>query len=303
MLRSLHNGSAADEALHGNVRDFPLPMLLRTLESRARTGALRLGNGGEIWVSQGRIYLATTPGSPSLSSVLAGAGLGTAGEIDRMFADSRDLRPVLDQLLPSNPDRQQVAQRLLHEYVLAALFEMLLPSDVSFTFDDGRAHRLGDRLASDSSELVEQAEHRLTIWTRIATRIPSTAAIFRLAPVLPDGAWERLVSADEWRLLALLDGHRTVADVVAADGGSAFGVCSSLYRLLLEGVVEPVLVNAPDLDPASDTHIGRIENQRGGYSGRSVGLTGEGNRVEPIRSASTEAAQARPSAMAQTMRL
>ena len=48
------------------------------------------------------------------------------------------------------------------------------------------------------------------------------------------------MTADEWRYLSLLDSHRSVADVITETGESAFRVCTSLYRLLLEGLIEEV---------------------------------------------------------------
>ena len=68
--------AVSEEALQGNLKDFPLAALMRSLESRRRTGALSLAGGGEIWFSDGRVYLATTRGGSALSAVLFGADAG-----------------------------------------------------------------------------------------------------------------------------------------------------------------------------------------------------------------------------------
>ena len=229
--------AVSEEALQGNLKDFPLAALMRSLESRRRTGALSLAGGGEIWFSDGRVYLATTRGGSALSAVLFGADAGSLDEIEAMFA-ADDERSVLDRLLAARPDRETLIRRLLHEYNLNSLFELLVPSEASFSFESGRRHRVGDRLASDTGALLAQAEHRVEIWRRIASRIPSTSTAFRLSTVLPDAVFERLVTADEWQYLARLDGRTSVADVITVTGESAFRVCSTLYRLLLEGLIE-----------------------------------------------------------------
>ena len=230
----------SEEALQGNLKDFPLAALMRSLESRRRTGALSLAGGGEIWFSEGRVYLATTRGGSSLSAVLYGADTGSLEEIESMFADDEDPRPVIDRILTNRLDREPLVRRLLHEYNLNSLFELLVPSEAAFSFQSGRGHRLGDRLASETGTLLAQAEHRVEIWRRIASRIPSTSAAFRLAPTLPEATFERLVTADEWQYLSCLDGRTTVADVITGSGESAFRVCSTLYRLLLEGLIDEV---------------------------------------------------------------
>ncbi len=211
---------------------------MRSLEARKRTGALTVAGGSEVWFADGRVYLATSGGRAALSAVLFGADIGSLSEIEALFAMPEDAPSVLDQVLTTKPDCEPVVRRLLHEYNLNSLFELLVPSSAAFTFEVDRQHRLGTRLATETSTLLAQAEHRVDIWRRIASRITSTNAAFRLTPALPDSNFERLVSADEWQYLACLNGRNTVADVITSTGDSAFRVCSTLYRLLLEGLIE-----------------------------------------------------------------
>lgn len=213
---------------------------MRSLENRKRTGALTLAGGSEIWFSAGRVYLATVASGSPLSAVLFGADVGSLDEIEELFATTGGQQSVLDRVLGDKPESEPLVRRLLHEYNLNSLFELLVPSESSFTFEADRSHRLGDRLASDTSTLLAQAEHRVDIWRRIASRIPSTTARFHLATTLPDNNFERMVSADEWQYLAQLNGRNTVADVITLTGESAFRVCSTLYRLLLEKLIEEV---------------------------------------------------------------
>ncbi len=232
--------AVSEEALHGRLTDFPLAALMRSLESRRRTGALSLADGGEVWFSDGRVYLATGPDGSPLSAVLFGAEIGTLDEIERLFAEPDESESVLDRILEQRPDREPLIRRLLHEYNLNTLFALLVPSDAEFSFESGRSHRLGDRLAADTGTLLAQAEHRIEIWRMIATRIPSTTAAFQMALTMPDHRYERMISADEWRYLARLDGRTSVAEVITSTGESAFRVCSTLYRFLLEGLIEEV---------------------------------------------------------------
>ena len=211
---------------------------MRSLEGRHRTGALTLGDGSEIWFSEGRVYLASTAHGSPLSAVLYGADVGTLTEIEALFAMPDTEASVLDQILGHKPENEPLLRRLLHEYNLNSLFELLVPSDAAFTFESDRDHRLGDRLATEASTLLAQAEHRVDIWRRIAGKISSTNASFQLTPALPGSNFERMVTADEWQYLACLNGRRTVADVITSTGDSAFRVCSTLYRLLLEGLIE-----------------------------------------------------------------
>ena len=226
------------DTLQGDLSTTPLPDLLQRLSADSRSGLLRLANGGELWLDQGRVYLSTTAASADIGSVLFGAGVGGLDEIGELLDSSHD---VAGQLADRDPSAAPILERLLHEHNLTGLFELLVPQDGPFKFEDGQRHPLGGRFSEPTAELISQAQRRLDIWRQIAARIPSTAVAFCLSRTLPDKAEERIVTADEWRYLSLLDSHRSVADVINVTGESAFRVCSSLYRLLLEGVIEEVV--------------------------------------------------------------
>ncbi len=199
---------------------------------------LRIGSQSEIWLHEGAVYLARTPSSADVSSVLFGVGTATEASIIELLGQPDGNAAAT--LVGDDPEAAATLDRLLHEYNLSALFEMVVPTDATFNFEAGTRHPIGPRFAESVADLIEQANRRLEIWTQIAARIPSTSAVFSLQPALPDGAEERIVTGDEWRYLSLLDGHTSVADVINQTGESAFRVCSSLYRLLLEGLIAEV---------------------------------------------------------------
>ncbi len=229
------------EPLEGNLAAITLPKLLASIVANMETGVLTIEGTGEIWLSEGCVYLACTSTSPDLATVLFDASVGSpeeVAEVLRLAGESGSGDDgALDRLLVEHPDAEDGLRRLLHEYTLNSLFEMLVPGDAKFDFVSGQVHPIGSRFVEDTSALIAKAERRLEIWRRIATRIPSTSAVFALSDSLPNEIDERMVTADEWRFLSRLDGRNTVADVINQTGESAFRVCSSLYRLLLEDLI------------------------------------------------------------------
>jgi hypothetical protein len=219
-----------------------LSSTLATLAGEGRTGVLRIGTGGEVWLCEGRIYLALTGTSPDLAKVLYDTEVAPVDAIAAALSNGAPVRyrpgavNAFDRLVAERPEAEDPLRRLVHELSLNALFELLVPSPARCHFESDVVHPIGVRFAQDTGDLMASARRRIEIWRRIAARIPSTSAVFRLTPALPEGG-ERLISADEWRFLARLDGRRTVADIIAETGESAFRVCSSLYRLLLEEII------------------------------------------------------------------
>ena len=228
--------AVSEDALQGSLADFPLPALIRSLEARERTGVLVVADRGEIWLHGGQIYLATTTGGPSLPAVLYGADVGNFEDLEALFADA-DGRSVLRRILDTEPSLEPMIRRLLHEYTVNALFERLLPPTAAFAFHANQMHQLGPDLRNDTATVLAQAEHRVETWRRIANRIRSTDAKFRLASVLPESEFGRIISPDEWRFLACLDGHSSVADVIAKTGAGAFQACATIYQMLAEGLI------------------------------------------------------------------
>ncbi len=238
----LDDEAADTPEVSGSLDVTALPALLRSLADAERTGVLRLEGGSEVWLHQGRTCLALTTASPDLTKVLFDGDLGTpdaiAAALRRPPSADGEGRPTgVDRLLTERPEAEATVKLLIREVSLNTLFELLVPSRAGYRFDAGVIHPLGARFADDTRTLLAAARQRVEIWRRIAARIPSTAAVFVLAPDLPEAQEERLVTADEWRFLARLDGRRTVADLIAETGQSAFRVCSSLYRLLLEELI------------------------------------------------------------------
>ncbi|MEM9611822.1 MAG: hypothetical protein AAGA59_02690 [Actinomycetota bacterium] len=221
----------------------PLVDTVATLAARGADGVLRLGPRGAIWFAQGHIVLAEGPSSPDLAKVLVDADLGEERQLralidGRRRDDALGAGEPLEQLLDQRPDVHHLVDRLLHEYKLTALFEMLVPGDIQAEFAEGVVHPLGPRFGEHAVELLDKATRRMELWRRIAARIPSTTAVFSWAPDLPQRMESRLVTNDEWRYLAQLNGRQSVAEVINATGDSAFRVCSALYRLVLEGLIE-----------------------------------------------------------------
>src|SRR5207253_2812122 len=105
-------------------------------------------------------------------------------------------------------------------------------------FLEGATHPLGDRFRFAPADLLAEADQRVHVWRVIAESIPSTAAVMRLVRELAPASVT--IGRDDWRVLSLVDGHTTIADLIRALGMSAFAVCVVLHRLVQQGVVEQV---------------------------------------------------------------
>lgn len=232
--------TTAIEQMTDTIRDTTISDALPKLAATGFTGVVRAQvpsgeRAGDVWLAGGRLYLAETPSGDDLASVVFGADTGTLEEITAFLADSTG--DATAAMAERRPDSIPALARLLHEHNLTAMFELMVSGAETFVIESHLMHPLGPRFAETVEDLLSQADRRLMIWRDIAERIPSTSNRFRLSPELPDGVEERVFDADEWRYLALIGGGRSVAELIDDTGERAFRIMTSLYRLLLEGVI------------------------------------------------------------------
>jgi hypothetical protein len=131
------------------------------------------------------------------------------------------------------------------EEAIDTLFQLLVTGG-GFEFHHHDDVPAGHDVVVPAVELLASVEDRLAEWRVIASTIPSTAVVLRLAGSLPAALPVLEVTPEEWQVLAQLDGVRTVAEVTRAIGVEAFEVCRLLHRLRTAGAVEPVESEDPD---------------------------------------------------------
>ena len=230
--------STTGSALSGSLADTGAADVLRHLADGRQSGLLKIGDTSPGWVAlaDGNLILAGSASGPTLAD-----SIHVAAAVDEetvraavQRVGSHDLR-LLEQLAPAHAD---ALHRVVFTHSVGAVFQMLLPSTEGYVFQPGSRHPLGDQFAYDVSAVLEEAARRVGQWAEIAASIPSAQAVFRPRRTLNPSIVAVELSRDEWTVLAVLDGRRSVAQAIAASGRSSFDVCSVIHRLLGSGLLE-----------------------------------------------------------------
>src|SRR5207237_8736392 len=146
--------------------------------------------------------------------------------------------------------------------------------ELSFSVDEPGPDDVGVALGVEP--IVNDARGRLDSWDHACRVIPSPETVLALPVAVRD---DPHVSRGEWALLALVDGRRTVADLVALAGRGDFAVVSQLAALVERGLLT---VRTPDSEEGAlalarrHAILGRLETNP-----PDVGT--EPGRVEPQR--------------------
>jgi len=229
--------------LEGSLDAFSLPDIFALLSMTKKTGGLHLrrsGAHGVVWFTTG----ALTGGASDVSrQTFARRVVGSGLVADDALAAAID-RSASDEGLGVVRALQQDAaidEGALHdigaEHVVDTVFDLLRWPDGDFAFvvDEPNPDDVG--VSRQVDDVVAEARRRLDQWGKVATTLPSPESVLSIST---NPAAEPVLSRDEWSLLALVDGRRTVAAIVGLAGRGEFSVASSLADLVERGLLRTV---------------------------------------------------------------
>ncbi len=230
--------------LSGSTALVPIPALVRLLASLGRTGELLLGTGAStltLFCERGELVLVTVPAALA-SEAAAAAGVGIQAEdlarAQQQVAGS-DL-PLVVALIDGACGT--AAPAVLHRMGLAALLAASSGDPRPFQWRDhaplpAEIHRHAHTITAD--QLALERLRQVDDWSQIELEIASLDQVCSRALNLR----ERLPALDlnevERRVLALVDGRRSVRAIVDTCRLSTFEVFHALFRLIQIRLVEP----------------------------------------------------------------
>ena len=232
--------------LEGTLDAFSLPDIFQLLSFTKKTGALHLRRTttdgarplhGVVHVRGGLVTGARGDASrQELGRRLVGTGLVDDEALAQAAEDlADDPAAGLARLLAEKADLEAaVAARVAGEQIADAVFDLLRWPDGEFAFvvDESDVDDLGAELAVE--QLVGEGQRRLESWPSLVEQVPAAGSVLRLSPTAPADA---TASPEEWPLLALVDGRRSVSDLVGLSGQGEYAVVTALAGLVGGGML------------------------------------------------------------------
>jgi hypothetical protein len=164
-----------------------------------------------------------------------GAGLVSD---EALSGAAEDVRGGSASLVRALLDRSDLASedvsRIAADQATDAVCELLRWAAGTFSFHVGEDDPDGLSLGLRAEELVAEGQRRMEVWPTLTTQIPSPDTVLRLAS---SPAFDPTCSREEWGLLALVDGIRSVNEIVALLGRSEFAVAGALAALVERGLL------------------------------------------------------------------
>lgn len=237
-------------ALQGNLGVFRLPEVLTFLGSTRKSGLLTVASDAkqaQLYFDQGALVHA---GSNQEAFRLAAILL-------RKKKITREQWQPIDDLMTREGGRfgelavkhglltESQVRDFLKVQVSEIVYDCFVWRDGSFTF--GEAARLPEHaitIAVDLSNLIMEGARRIEEWEECERLLPDPDAVFRVVATPKDD--KITLTASEWRILFLINGQRTLGQLVHDSEDDALGVYRIVYGLFSNKLIEPARPHAPD---------------------------------------------------------
>lgn len=226
--------------LEGSLDAFSLPDIFSLLSMTKKTGGLHLrraGDHGVVWLSDGLVTGgASDLTRQALARRIAGSGLvgddALEAAIDQV-GDGDDVG-VARVLRDSSSIDEGDLHTLVCEHVVDSVFDLMRWPDGVFEFvvDESNIDDVG--VTREVEDVVTEARRRIDVWAGIDPNVSDPATVLSVT-LDPEG--DPTLSRDEWALLALIDGSRSVGDLVSICGRGQYSVVVALAELVSRGLL------------------------------------------------------------------
>ena len=230
--------------LQGSLASFKLPDVLTLLSGAKKSGTLMLAGYGRhsyvLFSGGSLVYAGSDQEKFRLGALLV-----------RRRKITREQQHEVDAAMRSQGGRfGQIAIQKgiltdaeLHEFLKVQVSEVVYDAFVwtegSFRFsEDLQMPDYAVTIAVDISNLIMEGARRIEEWEKAVQLLPDDGVVFRVVSVPKDD--KITLSAEEWKVLFLVNGQRTLTELVSEAEDDALNVYRIIYGLQANRLIEPV---------------------------------------------------------------
>lgn len=237
-----------DLDLQGKIERFTLPEIFQLVSSGRKTGTLGIQRDDDIVM----VYFRT-------GSVVYGYGPRKTYHIGRMLVDMGRITPAqLDEVIAEQASPASGGKRLgqlmiekryidradleeaIRKQVEELIFSLMSWERGSFKFYENQFPTEEEITINLSVEnVILEGLRRLDEMNRIKDCLPDAATVYALAPAESGQVRNVSLKPEEWNVLALVDGRRTIDDILIASPLGSMETLHHLASLQLAGLIKP----------------------------------------------------------------
>ncbi|MCK5124974.1 MAG: DUF4388 domain-containing protein [candidate division Zixibacteria bacterium] len=231
--------------LTGNLKTVSFSDVLQLLSTGKKTGILTMAADSrkkEIAFKEGNIIFASSVNSNEdlLGSLLLKRGQISKKDLERAIALHKSSGRALGATLIDMQlfDKQEVAEclRMQIEEIVYNLFSWV---EGEFSFAEGVSPDNAPFTVNLSTmNIILEGTRRIDEWMEIQKVLPPNDILLRVRISPKLNSEEITLSLDEFKILTLINGERTMPEIIEASPIGEFPTCRGLYRLIVNSLVE-----------------------------------------------------------------
>ena len=230
--------------LKGKIKDISLAKLLVLLNRNRKTGTLSVSNSHitkNVYLKMGDvIFASSTYADDRLGEMLLKAGKITIEQYDKsveiLKSSGKKQGAILVELGYLTP--KEIFWGLKYQ-VNEIIQSMFLLEDVEYEFKEGDIPvQEVIALKMSMANLIYAGINRITNWTRIRHDMPDTDTVLKLTEDPLSLFQEIELSPQDKKILSLVDGKRTIKEIIDSSWLGSFEALRILYVLWSIGMIE-----------------------------------------------------------------
>ncbi len=229
----------------GNLQTVAFPDLLQLFSAGKKTGTVTIIRGNirkEIVFKEGNIISASSQDAEEdyLGQIVLKSGRITKTDLQRAVYMHKTSGKKIGQVLVEMKllNREELGL-LLKQQVEEIIYNLFSWKEGEFIFKEGQLPASREGLVElNTMNIIMEGTRRIDEWVEIQKVLPSDHQILRVAGTPQIKSDEVTISLDEFRILTLIDGTRTVQDILSQSPLGDFATSRAVYKLLLGKLVE-----------------------------------------------------------------
>jgi len=232
-------------SLAGNLKTVSFPDILQLLATGKKTGVLQVSTAArqkEVAFRDGNIIYASSINSTEdlLGNLLLRRGKISKPDLERAIAlhkqTGRQLGTTLVDMSLFDKDEIVECLRLQIEEIVYNLFSW---QEGDFTFAENTApKKLPFAIELNTMNVIMEGTRRIDEWVEIQKVLPPDDILLKLNSSPKTKKDEVSLTVEEFRILTLIDGQKTLPELINASPMGEFVTCRSLYKLIVSGLVQ-----------------------------------------------------------------
>lgn len=232
-------------SLSGNLKTVSFPDILQLLATGSKTGILECKTQTrqkEVAFREGNIIFASSVNSTEdlLGSMLLRRGKISKTDLERAITLHKQTgRQLGTTLIDMNLFSKEEIGECLKLQIEEIVYNLFSWREGNFIFHEESTPKNAPFLIEMSTmNVIMEGTRRIDEWMEIQKVLPPDDVVLKMNGNPKTNSDELRMAVDEFRLLALINGERTLPDLLSLSPMGEFVTSRAVYRLIVQGLIE-----------------------------------------------------------------